>query len=252
MQSLSRALTVLAELNRQNRPYGVTELAVAVGLHKSTVHRILITFCEHGLVDRVGDHQYCAAEGLSGLRGSTCTTAGPGDLLSGLGGRLGRTVVLARPGPRPAAGGVGCTVLEVAAVAGPARGSSELRPTVKPGDPVSLHRSALGRAYLSAFPASEVDAHLADSGDRHNTLAALHRARETGFAHNSRPVASLPRMVAVPVRDADGQCVASLGAELAGGATAIEEIRVVLTALTRGARQLSAPPAAQLAHRRGA
>ena len=39
MQSLSRALTVLAELNREDRPYGVTEMAVTVGLHKSTVHR---------------------------------------------------------------------------------------------------------------------------------------------------------------------------------------------------------------------
>lgn len=246
MQSLSRALTVLAELNRQNRPYGVTELAVAVGLHKSTVHRILMTFCDHGLVHRVGDHQYCAAVGLAGLRGAPGTPAAQDDPVIGLGGRLRRTVVLAKPGARSATGGVDCHVLQVAAVAG------GTRPTVKPGDPVSLHRSALGRAYLSAFPAHEVDAHLVDTGDRHNTLAALHRARETGFAHNSRPVASLPRMVAVPVRAADGRCVASLGAELAGGSTSIEELRSVLAALTRTARQFGAPPAAELVQRRGA
>jgi len=116
---------------------------------------------------------------------------------------------------------------------------------------VSLHRSALGRAYLSAFPAHEVDAHLTGSGDRHGTFAAIRRARETGYAHNSRPVASLPRMVAVPVRDAEGLCIASLGAELASGPTSIEEIRLVLTALTRGARQLLAVPVAELS-RRGA
>ena len=47
----------------------MTELAVTVGLHKSTVHRILATFCEHGLADRVDDHRYTALDGLAALRG---------------------------------------------------------------------------------------------------------------------------------------------------------------------------------------
>lgn len=112
MQSLSRALTVLAELNREDRAYGVTELAGTVGLHKSTVHRILATFCAHGLAERVDDHRYIARDGLAALRRTTPRRVAPEQGLAELGDRLGRLVVLAKPLPK--AGG---TVLQIAAVA---------------------------------------------------------------------------------------------------------------------------------------
>jgi DNA-binding IclR family transcriptional regulator len=213
MQSLSRALTVLAELNREDRPYGVTELAVTVGLHKSTVHRILVTFCEHGLADRVDDHRYTALDGLAALRRTTDGRAGPERSLADLGDRLGRQVVLAKPLPKTAG-----TVLQVAAVAGGG--------CVQPGHAVSLRRSALGRAYLSALPAGEVTG-------TPDLLDTLQRVRMSGFAHNSRPVASLPRMVAVPVRDTGGRCAGALGAELIQ-AGSIEEVRRVVSVLRSG------------------
>lgn len=212
MQSLSRALTVLAELNREDRAYGVTELAVAVGLHKSTVHRILATFCEHGLADRVDDHRYTSRDGLAALR-TTHRRAGPEHALADLGDRLGRLVVLAKPLPKS----VG-TVLQVAAVAGSG--------SVLPGHAVSLRQSALGRAYLSALPADQV------SGTP-DLLDALRRVRASGFAHNARPVASLPRMVAVPVRSSDGTCAGALGAELIQPGSA-DEVRRVVSVLRSG------------------
>ena len=213
MQSLSRALTVLAELNREDRAYGVTELAVTVGLHKSTVHRILATFCEHGLANRVDDHRYTATDGLAALRRATKRRAGPEGALADLGDRLGRLVVLAKPLPKS----IG-TVLQVSAVAG---GGS-----VQPGHAVSLRRSALGRAYLSALPADQVTG-------TPDLLDTLRRVRVSGFAHNSRPVASLPRMVAVPVRDNAGRCAGALGAELMQ-AGSIEEVRRVVSVLRSG------------------
>ncbi|MFI5695735.1 helix-turn-helix domain-containing protein [Kribbella sp. NPDC051586] len=212
MQSLSRALTVLAELNREDRAYGVTELAVTVGLHKSTVHRILATFCDHGLADRVDDHRYTARDGLAALR-TTHRRAGPEHSLADLGDRLGRLVVLAKPLPKS----IG-TVLQVAAVAGSG--------TVLPGHAVSLRQSALGRAYLSALPADQV------SGSP-DLLDALQRVRATGFAHNARPVASLPRMVAVPVRSSDGTCAGALGAELIQPGS-VDEVRRVVSVLRSG------------------
>ncbi|MEV5965387.1 helix-turn-helix domain-containing protein [Kribbella sp. NPDC051952] len=210
MQSLSRALTVLAELNREDRPYGVTELAGVVGLHKSTVHRILVTFCEHGLADRVDDHRYTALDGLAAIRPAERR---PRAELADLSDRLGRLVVLAKPLPKTAG-----TVLQVAAVSG---GGS-----VQPGHAVSLRQSALGRAYLSALPADQI------SGTP-DLLDALRRVRVSGFAHNSRPVASLPRMVAVPVRDRDGRCAGALGAELIQTGS-IEEVRRVVSVLRSG------------------
>ncbi|GAB2654759.1 helix-turn-helix domain-containing protein [Kribbella swartbergensis] len=222
MQSLSRALTVLAELNREDRPYGVTELAVTVGLHKSTVHRILATFCAHGLADRVDDHRYTATDGLAALRRTAQRRAGPERTLADLGDRLGRMVVLAKPLPKTAG-----TVLQIAAVAGaaPTAGPAAAGP-VEPGHAVSLRRSALGRAYLSALPAHQV------TGPP-DLLDTLQRVRASGFAHNSRPVASLPRMVAVPVRASDGTCAGALGAELIQ-AGSIEEVRRVVSVLRSG------------------
>ncbi|TDX03861.1 helix-turn-helix domain-containing protein [Kribbella sp. VKM Ac-2566] len=237
MQSLSRALTVLAELNREDRAYGVTELAVTVGLHKSTVHRILATFCAHGLADRVDDHRYTARDGLAALRLTTQRRVGPEHTLTDLGDRLGRLVVLAKPLPK-----TGGTVLQVAAVAGagthggvrgarPQGGpsgtpasSGSLR--VQPGHAVSLHRSALGRAYLSGLPADQVTG-------TPDLLDTLQRIRVSGFAHNSRPVASLPRMVAVPVRGPDGSCAGALGAELVQPGS-VDEVRRVVSVLRSG------------------
>ncbi|WP_327640920.1 helix-turn-helix domain-containing protein [Kribbella sp. NBC_00482] len=213
MQSLSRALTVLAELNREDRAYGVTELAVTVGLHKSTVHRILATFCAHGLAARVDDHRYTAQDGLAALRRTTQRRAGPEHTLTVLGDRLGRLVVLAKPLPKTTG-----TVLQVAAVAG---GSS-----VQPGHAVSLRQSALGRAYLSALPADEVTG-------TPDLLDTLQRIRMSGFAHNARPVASLPRMVAVPVRASDGTCAGALGAELIQPGS-VDEVRRVVSVLRSG------------------
>ena len=240
MQSLSRALTVLAELNREDRAYGVTELAGTVGLHKSTVHRILATFCAHGLADRVDDHRYTARDGLAALRGTTPRRVAPEHALAELGTRLGRLVVLAKPLPKTAG-----TVLQVAEVGGaevararagrlPAghlptgagSGGPGLAP-VRPGHAVSLHRSALGRAYLSALPVEQVTG----SPD---LLDTLQRIRISGFAHNARPVASLPRMVAVPVRATDGTCAGALGAELIEPGS-VDELRRVVSVLRSGA-----------------
>jgi DNA-binding IclR family transcriptional regulator len=91
---------------------------------------------------------------------------------------------------------------------------------------VSLHRSALGRAYLSALPVEQVNA-------APDLLDALQRIRITGFAQNSRPVASLPRMVAVPVRGRDGSCAGALGAELIQQGS-VDEVRRVVSVLRSG------------------
>ncbi|MGZ0148060.1 helix-turn-helix domain-containing protein [Kribbella sp. WER1] len=236
MQSLSRALTVLAELNREDRPYGVTELAGTVGLHKSTVHRILATFCVHGLAAQVDDHRYTARDGLAALRPPVRRQAGPEHALGALGNRLGRLVVLAKPVPKSTG-----PVLQVAAVADGAaphgawverraRSAADSQAlgasAVLPGDAVSLRRSALGRAYLSALPVEQV------SGTP-DLLDTLRRIRLTGFAHNPRPVASLPRMVAVPVRAADGSCAGALGAELVQPGS-VDELRRVVSVLRSG------------------
>jgi len=52
VQALDRALEILEALATEGRGLGVTELGQKVGLHKSTVHRMLSTFAERGYVEK--------------------------------------------------------------------------------------------------------------------------------------------------------------------------------------------------------
>jgi len=57
VQTLDRALDILETLAKSEEPLGVTEIGNRVGLHKSTVHRILQTFCYRGYVEREKDNE---------------------------------------------------------------------------------------------------------------------------------------------------------------------------------------------------
>jgi DNA-binding IclR family transcriptional regulator len=52
VQALDRALEILETLATEGKGLGVTELSQRVGLHKSTVHRMLATFAEWGYVEK--------------------------------------------------------------------------------------------------------------------------------------------------------------------------------------------------------
>jgi len=58
VQSLERALAILALLCDRDQPTGVTELAGRLQLAKSTVHRLLSTLERAGVVARTGDAAY--------------------------------------------------------------------------------------------------------------------------------------------------------------------------------------------------
>ncbi|MCL5779914.1 MAG: IclR family transcriptional regulator [Firmicutes bacterium] len=55
VQSLDRALDILEELSRHESGLGVTEIGSIVGLHKSTVHRLLHTLMLRGYVEKKND-----------------------------------------------------------------------------------------------------------------------------------------------------------------------------------------------------
>ncbi len=55
VQTLDRSLDVLEALSQADEPLGVTEIGNRVGLHKSTVHRILQTLAYRGYVEKEKD-----------------------------------------------------------------------------------------------------------------------------------------------------------------------------------------------------
>lgn len=52
VQSLDRALAILEELSRHESGLGVTDIGSILGLHKSTVHRLLYTLMVRGYVEK--------------------------------------------------------------------------------------------------------------------------------------------------------------------------------------------------------
>ncbi len=52
VQSLDRAIDIIEKVIESNRGYGVTELSNSLGLHKSTVYRLLATLAYRGYVEK--------------------------------------------------------------------------------------------------------------------------------------------------------------------------------------------------------
>ncbi|MCG1024886.1 IclR family transcriptional regulator [Dehalobacter sp.] len=57
VQTVERALDILEVLASSIEPFGVTEIGSRIGLHKSTVHRILQTLCYRGYVEKEKDRE---------------------------------------------------------------------------------------------------------------------------------------------------------------------------------------------------
>ncbi|MFD0714201.1 IclR family transcriptional regulator [Paenibacillus sp. GCM10027626] len=55
IQSVDRTLNILQSFIEERRPMGVTEVAKKLGLHKSVVHRLMLTLQAHGYLQQVAD-----------------------------------------------------------------------------------------------------------------------------------------------------------------------------------------------------
>ncbi|MDR1540364.1 MAG: IclR family transcriptional regulator [Clostridiales bacterium] len=58
VRSIERALDMLEALSEEKNGLGITELSLRIGLHKSTVHRILQTLSKRGYAEKKDDGNY--------------------------------------------------------------------------------------------------------------------------------------------------------------------------------------------------
>lgn len=58
VQSIERALDIIEALAIEERGLGLSEIAAKVGLHKSTVYRIIETLHKRGYVEKTHDNNY--------------------------------------------------------------------------------------------------------------------------------------------------------------------------------------------------
>ena len=201
LATVDRALDVLYHLHREGRPLGVSEVGRALGLPKSTVHRMLSALVRRGFVERDA--------------GGRCR---PGMALVALGvGVLERepVVVAARPVLDREAELLGETLFLAGARGGhllvldKQEGTGFLRAAPRIGAEVPLHATAVGKLYLAFDPdAVEWTEPLERFTPRTRTEGAaiereLARVRARGFAENREEWIPGLFGVAAPVRSGE-------------------------------------------------
>ena len=213
-QSLERGLLALALLRDSPRgELGLTELARELGLHKSTVHRLLATLVRHDYVAqdpttkryRLGlgflEPAHQAVEHLDVRR---CALRP----MHALAQESGESVYLNVP-----AGSRALCIDEVVGPQGVTLGSNV-------GVALPLHATATGKCFLTWMPDADVDRVLGKDGleavtghtirDRELLLATLERVRAQGYAVNDEETESGVRYAAAPIFDERGRVAASI------------------------------------------
>ena len=207
MQSADKALAILAAFNEGRQDVGVSELAADLGLHKSTVSRLLATLEGRGLVRREGDRFVPGFElmRLGGLAMRGFALVGISrESLEGLAERTGETVNLAvRDGDR---------ALNVHQVqTGHVVGLTDWT-----GRALPLHATANGKVLLAfgggALPRELPRLTQKTITARKELRAELERVGAAGFAVAVEELELGLHAAAAPVFDCFGTCVAAVSA----------------------------------------
>lgn len=205
MQSADRALAILVAFGEDRPELGVSELASELGLHKSTVSRLLAALAARGLVARAGE-RFVPGHELARL--GALVAPGPalvhalGDTLERLAEETGETVNVA---VRRGALALNVHQVESTHLVGVRDWTGRAFP---------LHATANGKALL-AFGGGPRPRELPALTARTITDAAtlgreLARARARGYAVAVEELELGLHAVAAPVFDRGGACVAAI------------------------------------------
>jgi DNA-binding IclR family transcriptional regulator len=205
MQSADKALAILAAFNEGRPQVGVSELAAELGMHKSTVSRLLATLEKRGLVRREGDRFLPGFElarlGALAVRGIALVGSAR-DTLEWLARETRETVNLAvRDGDR---------ALNVHQV--------QTDHVVGVGDwtgrGLPLHATANGKVLLAfgeaGLPNTLPALTRKTVTSREELVRELERTRAAGFAVALEELELGLHAVAAPVFDSFGTCVAAV------------------------------------------
>ena len=210
--TVEKALDVLFYLSGSADPQGVTAIAQALEMPKSSTHRLLTTLARRNLIEQDGHGRYHVGIALIAL---------------GLGAQEREPVVVAaRPILEAAAAEVGETFFLVIARAGQlvvldkAEGNGFLRAAPQIGSTVPVHATAVGKLYLAfdpdavGVPSDGMAAFTANTlKDTPALQAAVETAREQGWASNLEEWQSGLSVLAAPVL-VNGRLVATVALAL--------------------------------------
>jgi DNA-binding IclR family transcriptional regulator len=230
-QSVGRALQILTQLGEG--PASLDELAQSLGVHKTTVLRLLRTLADDRFVFRDGGHRYHLGSRIFELSSRALDQrevrriAAPH--LAALNREHGRTTHLA--------------VLEDGEViyVDKLESHDQIRMYSRIGLRAPLHSSAVGKVLLADLPDAEVQ-DLLDRGemspapsntitDRDVLLAELRSVREQGWAHHREENKPSINCIAAPVRGASGRVLAAVSVCVPAVVLTYERLLELLPAL---------------------
>lgn len=209
-QSLDRGLRILDEIAAGRRT--LTEMSESLGVHKSTVIRLLATLQQHHFVHREDQLHYQLGRRLFDLASfaleSREVVALARSSMRQLMQSTGHAVYLATL----EAGEV--AVVEIAASRGP------LHKVLRVGEGLPVHATASGKILLAGLGSEEVDEVLESASlrsftgrtvvDRAAIRAQIESARSSGYALELAEHEEFVNAVAAPVRDFRGAVVAAM------------------------------------------
>jgi IclR family pca regulon transcriptional regulator len=247
-QSLERGLAVLAEFSSERPLLGISELARAVGLSRSTAHRYVATLTVLGYLQQdAPTRKYRLGPRVLDLGFSAINSMELREIsaphLRQLSDDTGHTVNMAILD--------GTDILYIERCRSPHGDQREIDLNLHVGSRLPAYCTSMGKVLLAFLPEEERGdllrrIQLAARGPNTITaraalIAELERVRATGVAVNNEELAYGLRSIAVPVRGQDGDVVAAINLAVHRSTASIEELVQRLSPdLRRAAGEISA------------
>jgi len=240
VQSVDRAVTVLEILAREGEA-GVTQIAAELGVHKSTAFRLVSALENRDLVAQDSERgKYRLGLGLVRLAGAATSRLDVvrvgRPICRDLAAEIGETVNLTLL--------AGHEVLYVDQVAGP----SALQPKDWVGQRLPAHATSNGKVLLAHLRPERLDEELSRPRERLTEYTItdrraleddLRRVRERGYATAIDELEFGLTAIAAPVRDADGQVIATVSGSGPSFRLPADRIPVVAGVVRRAADEIS-------------
>ncbi|WNM32153.1 IclR family transcriptional regulator [Streptomyces sp. Li-HN-5-11] len=241
VQSVDRAISVL-EILAQRGEAGVSEVAAEIDVHKSTAFRLLGALEARGLVEQSGERgKYRLGFGIVRLAGAVTgrldITQQGRAVCERLAEEIGETVNIAVMQEQYA-----INLYQV-------RGPSAVAAHNWVGELTPLHATSSGKIMLAHLPSGERAALLAEAGLKKVTPRTitskvkleknLAEARERGYAWTLEELEIGLHAMAAPIRDRDGQVIASISASGPSYRFTEERMHELAPVLLKGAEEIS-------------
>ncbi len=240
VQTIERALCILETLGQYPQGIGVTELGLNIGLHKSTVHRLLGSLMIFGYVDQDKDTERYRL-------GMKILALGLG-VLQSLDFRK-EALPFMRELVEISRETVQLAVLDYNQVVVVERDHSPETITVNLGLRADVHCTAEGKVLLANLPTDKIELILKKSQMRQytmntitdisNILVHLEKVRSQGYAINAEELVEGLRSVATPVFDHTGSVIAALSISGPTSRLTLERIGRLVTVLKEASDSIS-------------